>query len=147
MWETEDSRHLLKTAMPMVLSALFWLENLEANPDPTPGRDTSSERVAHWANANAQGRAKLRRKLKEEGYALVYLVDHQAAASEQSGEVGGMVSPHFRRAHWRMQQYGPRAAPLKKRIRIAQTYVNPRQEPLDTAISGHIYIPGSERKQ
>jgi hypothetical protein len=36
---------------------------------------------------------------------------------------GNSPEPHWRRGHWRNQMYGPRTAPLHKRIRIAPVYV------------------------
>ncbi len=142
----EDAHMLLRGAMPTVLSALFWLLDLESMPDPEPGRDTSSDRVAHWKNADLKRRGKLRGKLVAEGYTLVRLIDRVYDEASTDGVGGGLKSTHFRRAHWRKQPYGPRTNPTIKRIRIPQAYVNPRNN-AGTSAPGHIYVPGTDTPQ
>jgi hypothetical protein len=138
-----EIRDLLKAAMPLVLSALFWLEGLKERPQPTPGRDTSSARVAHWGNADAKSKGKLKQKLTSEGYALVYMIDYDTS-DEDLGE-GGTKRAHTRMAHWRNQRHG-HGLTLVKRIRIKKQFINPRGAPTSD-MPGHIYVPGSERPQ
>lgn len=132
-----ETRDLLSRALPLVLNSLFYIESLEKKFDRVPGRDASAERRTHWARATEDGRRKLTSKLEQEGYAVVYMVGTEITSAQQSAAERGLIAPHWRRGHWRMQRHGPQRS-LVKRIRIKPILVN-ADAANDQEVKGHVY--------
>jgi hypothetical protein len=133
----EESERLLVRALPLVINSLFYIESLEKTFVRSPGRDASAERREHWSRATDEGRRKLASKLEQDGYGIVYMVGTEVSSAHEHAAERGLIAPHWRRGHWRMQRHGPQRS-LVKRIRIKPILVNADRAE-DEPVAGHVY--------
>ena len=139
--EARESTELLKAGATLLVNSLFYLENLgsTALPEPGPGRDTPSDRVALWHQVASPKRHKQKASLTSDGYAIVRLVGSEVADTFGRAAAGS-VRPHWRRGHWRWQAHGAALA-LRKRILIKPVMVGAADHD-GTPLPGHIYMAG-----
>lgn len=135
--QRERASSVLMAAMPLIVNALFYLENPPRPHRTTLGSGIPHDLLDHWERTPSDRRRKLNSKLNAEGYTLVHLVGEEIAHSPGSG-VAGTVVPHWRRGHWREQAHGPRQS-LRKRILIRPTLVNGREVTDPLQVQGHVY--------
>ncbi len=136
----DESAALLRSSLPLVINALFYLDSLGKTRDlpVEPGKDVPSELRGRWSSASPRQREKLRSRLTSEGYTVVRVLGRDELSSEERAHIGrGPAAPCWRRGHWRWQVHGPRNS-LRKRIWVRPVFVNPGGRPADD-VPGHIY--------
>lgn len=144
IYEVEEGARLGRLALPLIVNALFYLNSLKSIPDPSPGRDTSSDLATRWAQAKPEKRAKLRSTLTADGYAVVKLLGSELDGVPSFNGQGGQRT-HWRRGFWREQPYGP-GMQLRRRTWIRPTVVNAGNGN-SAEIPGHIYVAGTDSRQ
>ena len=136
--EAKDSADLLRAGAALLVNAMFYLEGLgSAAPQPGPGRDTPSNRVARWCQLDATKRRKEKSALNADGYAVVRLVGGEIIAGE-TRSTGGLPETHWRRGHWRFQRHGEGLSE-RRRIWIKPVLVGAGHHD-GSELPGHVYV-------
>lgn len=135
--QRELASRVLLAAMPLIVNALFYLENPPRPHRTTLGAGTPVDVQHQWERTPSNRRRKLESTLNAEGFTLVHLVGEEISRSLTQG-LGGTVTPHWRKGHWREQAHGPRLT-LRKRVLIRPTLVNGHEVADPLQVKGHVY--------
>ena len=120
-------RSQYKEWMKLIINGLLIIDSggVEAQ------RAYSAAAPAHLAEKALSGRpgaAKAHKKLKASGFVNLKRYEVPNQARQSTGSDGRMISPHWRRGHWRRVHYGP-GKNKTKRVRIAPTIVMGKGRP------------------
>lgn len=127
----------LDEAMNLVINTLIYITSYREYVD-TRWSDGTPEEVAKTADGAGRPKQVNEAKIRalEDGYYKAHFVGEKSehADVEDSGGSGGTVSPHWRRAHWRVQRHGPglqdRKAVLIPQVLVNASKLTEGQEPL-----------------
>jgi hypothetical protein len=138
----EGLKNMLARVTPLLVNAMFYLENPPVEPTPRPSPGTPKEWVEDWERLPQGKQNALRKKIASQGHTIVHLVtsgrNSKDCQADQPTE-DARRSAHWRRGHWREQAHGP-ALSLRKRILIRPMMINAKgMDPVD--VPGHVYLP------
>lgn len=142
--EADEGARLARLALPLIINGLYYLESLNDLPAEEPGRDTSSELTARWAQEAPAKRSKLRSQLTASGYTVVKIVGRELGRPQVGGSERNGPRTHWRRGFTREQRYGAGLA-FCRRVWIKPTLVNASDAGED--LPGHIYVAGPSTPQ
>jgi hypothetical protein len=140
---------MLRQIAPMLVNAMFYLENPISKPTPRPSRGTPAPWVHEWDHGAQNKRHSLAKKISSQGHTIVHFlclpegldVKHKPSHATDSST----KSAHWRRGHWREQAHGPNLS-LRKRVLIKPVMVNAHgMNPVD--VPGHLYVSSDEKEQ
>lgn len=109
----------LEKHLRLVLNAILYITRY-AGDRPLAWQPDAPTEIVDQA---LKGRKSAQRQLARDGYVMTRLIRFRDDVDPEDGIVGDRkVAPHWRRAHWRRQPYGP-ASSLRKLILVRQSRV------------------------